>query len=161
MLRFLLTAVMRTPKLTIALVLLVLAALAGTLTYAGYLLVGVLADYLGTGRGMAGLLLALVFARIPWVSNRRLRIVGLLPGPARRPVMAGLLALCFAHFLWQGDDVPAGFTGFAMAFLLGFPWLRRAVGGRLSSSIFGFTGRNTRNDADDSVIEGEFRERKD
>ena len=160
-LRFLLTAVMRTPKLTIAVVLLVLAALAGTLTYAGYLVVGVLADYLGTSRGMAGLLLAVLFARFPWVSNRRLRIVGLLPAPVRRPVMASLLALCLVHFLSQGDYVPAGFTGFATAFVLGFPWLRRAVAGRMSSSIFGFSGKNAPKSTDDNVIEGEFRERKD
>lgn len=158
---FLLTAVTRAPKLTIAAALCVLAALAGTLTYTGYLVVGVLADYLGTGRGAAGLLLAVVFARFPWVSNRKLRIVGLLPGPARRPVMASLLALCFLHFLSQGDYVPAGFTGFAMAFLLFFPRLRRAVAGRVSSSVFGFAGKNAPQSIDDNVIEGEFREKKE
>jgi hypothetical protein len=158
---FLLTAVMRAPKLTLAVALFVLAALAGTLTYAGYLAIGVLAGYLGTGRGMAGLLVAVLFARFPWIINRKLRIVGLLPAPVRRPVMASLLALCLVHFLSQGDYVRAGFTGFATAFILAFPWVRRAVAGRMSSSVFGFAGKNAPRDTDASVIEGEFRERKD
>ncbi|MFC5550001.1 hypothetical protein [Massilia aerilata] len=87
------------PKLTLALALCVLVALAGTLSYSAYLVVGVLADYLGTGRGMAGLLLGALFARFPWASKGKLRIVGLLPRPVRRPVMASLLALCLLYFL--------------------------------------------------------------
>jgi len=160
-LRFLLTAVMRTPKLTIALALFVLAALAGTLTYAAYLLVGVLAEYLGTGRGSAGLLLGVLLARFPWISRSGLRIVGLLPGAARRPLMVSLLALAMLHFLVRGDYVPAGFTGFAAAFVLTFPWLRGMIFGRVSSSFFKFTGQDLRKSRDDTVIEGEFRERKD
>lgn len=158
---FLLTALMRMPKLTIAVALFVLATLAGTLTYTGYLVVGVLADYLGTGRGVAGLLLGVLFARFPSISQGKLRIVGLLPKPVRRPVMVGLLALCSLHFLSRGDPVAAGFTGFAMAFLLTFPWLRRAVFDRMVSSVSRFAGRNVPGSADDNVIEGEFRERKD
>lgn len=149
------------PKLTIAAALVMLAALAGTLTYTGYLVVGMLADYLGTGRGMAGLLLAGLFARFPWVSEGRLRIVGVLPKPARRPLMVSLLAFCLLHFLSQGDHVQAGVTGFATAFLLTFPWVRRAVSDRMRSSVFGFAGKNRPARTDDNVIDGEFRERKD
>jgi hypothetical protein len=160
-LRFLVRAAIRTPKLTIAVALLVLAALASTMTYTGFLVVGVLADYLGTGRVMAGLLLGVLFARFPWISKGKLRIVGLLPKPARRPLIVGLLALCSLHFLWRGEYVPAGFTGFATAFLLTYPWLRRAVFDRMVSSVFKFTGRNPPNSTDDMVIDGEFREKKD
>jgi hypothetical protein len=152
---------MRRPKLTGAVVLLVLAALAGTMTYTGYLVVGVLADYLGTGRGMAGLLLGIVFARFPWVSGGKLRIAGLLPKPIRRPLVIGLLALCALHFLWHGDPVPAAFTGFAAAFVLTIPWLRRAVFDRMLGSVFKFAGRRPSSSTGGTVIEGEFRERKE
>ena len=138
----------------------VLAALAGTLTYTGYLVVGVLADYLGTNRFVAGLLLGILFARFPRVSKGKLRLVGLLPKPARRPLIVSIVALCAVTFLARGDYLPAAFTGFAMAFLLGFPWLRRAVFGRMMSSVFKFTGKNPRQNSDDMVIDGEFREKK-
>jgi hypothetical protein len=138
----------------------VLAALASTLTYTGYLVVGVLADYLGTSRFIAGLLLGILFARFPRISNGKLRLVGLLPKPVRRPLIVSIIALCGLTFLVRGDYVPAAFTGFAMAFLLGFPWLRRAVFGRMLSSVFKFTGKNPPNSTDDMVIDAEFRERK-
>lgn len=160
-LRLLIAAAIRQPKLTIALALLVLAVLAGTMTYTGFLLIGVLAEYLGTGRVVAGLLLGVVFARFPAVSNGKLRIVGLLPKPARRPLMVSLLALCLLHFLWHGDYVPAIFTGFTTVFVLTLPWLRRAVFDRAVSSFSAFTGRGPAKRADDMVIDGEFRERKD
>ncbi|XYJ10027.1 hypothetical protein ACSUZJ_22075 [Telluria sp. B2] len=158
---FLLRTAIRAPKLTIAVALLVLAALASTLTYTGFLVVGVLADYLGTGRVVAGLLLGVLFARFPRISKGRLRIVGLLPKAARRPLIAGLLALCMVHFLSRGDYLPAAFPGFAMAFLLTYPWLRRAIFDRMLSSVFKFTGRTPSKNADDMVIDGEFREKKD
>ncbi|WP_020656708.1 hypothetical protein [Massilia niastensis] len=149
------------PKLAIAVALLVLAALASTMTYTGFLVVGVLADYLGTGRVMAGLLLGGLFARFPWISKGKLRIVGVLPKPARRPLIVSLLALCLLHFLSRGEYVPAAFTGFATAFLLTYPWLRRAMFDRMLSSVFKFAGQNPRKSTDDTVIDGEFRERKD
>jgi hypothetical protein len=149
------------PKQTIAVALLVLAALASTMTYTGFLVVGVLADYLGTGRVMAGLLLAVLFARFPWISKGKLRIVGLLPKPARRPLILSILALCLLNFLSRGEYVPAGFTGFATAFLLTYPWLRRAIFDRMLSSVFKFTGRNPFRRTDDRVIDGEFREKKE
>lgn len=149
------------PRLALAVVVLALAALAGTLTYTGYLVVGVLADYLGTGRVMAGLLLGILFARFPKISNRKLRLVGLLPKPVRRPLIVSLLALCLVTFLARGDYVPAAFTGFATAFLLTYPWLRRAMFDRMLSSVFKFTGKSPRKRTDDTVIEGEFREKKE
>lgn len=138
-----------------------LAALAGSLTYTGFLAVGVAAEHLGTGRFLAGLLLAALFARFPWISKGKPRIVGLLPKPVRRPLMIGLLALCLLHFLARGDHVSVAFTGFATAFLLVFPWWRRAVFERISSSVFAFAGRQPGKRTDDTVIDGEFRERKE
>lgn len=132
------------------------------MTYTGVLVVGVLADYLGTSRVIAGLLLGALFARFPWVSKGKLRIVGLLPKPFRRPLMVSLLALCLLSFLSQGDYVPALFTGFAATFLLAYPWLRRAIFDRMSSSFAKFTsGKNPRKSTDDNVIDGEFREKKE
>ena len=158
---FLIKAAIRRPKLAIAVALAVLAALAGTMTYTGFLVVGVLADQLGTGRVMAGLLLGGLFARFPWISKGKLRLVGLLPKPVRRPVIVSMLALCFLHFLSLSDHVPAAFTGFAAVFLLAYPWLRRAVFDRMSSSVFKFAGRNRPGSTDDRVIDGEFREKKE
>ena len=150
------------PRLTIALVLCVLAALAGTMTYTGFLVVGMLADQLGTGRFMAGLLLGVLFARFPWVSKGRLRVVGLLPPPARRPLIVSLLALCLLSLLSRGEYLPALFTGLTTAFLLAYPWMKRTIFSRLTSPFSQFMpGRNARNRADDTVIEGEFREKKD
>ena len=148
------------PKLTIAIALLVLAAFAGAMTYTGFLVIGVLADYLGTGRFLAGLLLGGLFARFPLISKGRLRVVGLLPKPVRRPLIIGLLALCLVHFVSQGDGVCAAFIGFTMAVVLTFPWLRRAVFDRIAS-VFTRTGRQAPQGSDDMVIDGEFRERKD
>ena len=149
------------PKLMLALALLLLVALASTLTYTGFLVVGVLAEYLGTGRVVAGLLLGALFARFPWVSKGRLRIVGLLPKPVRRPLIVGILALCLVNFLVRGDYVPAGFTGFAITFLLTFPWLRRAIFDRLLSAVVKFTGHHRPKSNDDMVIDGDFREKKE
>lgn len=139
-----------------------LAILAGTMTYTGFLVIGVLAEYLGTGRFVAGLLLGALFARFPWIRAGKLRLVGLLPTPVRRPLIVSILALCALHFVWQAEYVSALFTGFATAFVLAFPWLRRALFDKISSSVFKFAGgRAARKSNDDLVIEGEFREKKD
>lgn len=159
-LRYLVTTAWRMPRLAIAIVVLALAALASTLTYTGFLVVGVLADYLGTGRAMAGLLLGILFARFPRISNGKLRLVGLLPKPVRRPLIVSIIALCSLAFLARGEYVPAAFTGFATAFLLTYPWLRRAIFDRMLSSVFKFAGKNPRKDTDDTVIDAEFREKK-
>lgn len=160
-LRFLIRTAIRTPKLTAAAALLLLVALASTMTYTGFLVIGVLADYLGTGRVIAGLLLGVLLARFPKVSKGKLRLVGLLPKPVRRPLVVGLLALCMLHFLSRGEYVPAGFTGFTTAFVLTMPWLRRAMYDRMLSSFYTFTGRRPPTRSDDTVIDAEFRERKD
>lgn len=153
---------MGTPRLTIAVALFVLAALAATMTYTGYLLIGVLSDYFETSRFVTGLLLGALFARFPWIRQGKPRIVGLLPKPARRPLMVGLLALSLLHYATQGDVGPVLVTGFTLAFVLGFPLLRKALFARVSSKVFNFgAGRNTRAAIDDNVIEGEFRERKE
>jgi len=149
------------PKLAIAIALFVLAALASTMTYTGYLVVGVLADYLGSSRFVAGLLLGVLFARFPRISKGKLRIVGLLPKPVRRPLILGILGLCLVTFLSRGDYVSAGFTGFAAVFLLAFPWLRRVVFDRIVASVFKFTGRTPKKSTDGMVIDGEFREKND
>jgi hypothetical protein len=121
------------------------------MSYAGFLVVGVLADHLGTSRGVAGLLLGGLLARFPSISKGKLRTVGLLPKPLRRPLIVSLFALCLLHFLLRGEYVPALFTGFALAFLLGYPWLRKAL----------FTRRNPAGSLDDRVIDGEFKEKKE
>jgi len=131
------------------------------MTYTGFLVIGVLSDYLGTGRFLAGLLLAAVLARFPWVRGGKLRIVGLLPQPVRRPLIVSLLALCSLHFLSRSEYVSAAFAGFTTAFVLALPWLRRAVLDRISSSVFSFAGRKPSKGTDGMVIDGEFREKKD
>jgi len=149
------------PKLTIAAVLLVLVALAATMSYTGYLVVGVLADLLGTGRVIAGLLLGVLFARFPSTRGGRLHLVGLLPTAARRPLILGILMLCLARFLFDGADVSAIVTAFTATFLVVYPWLKKAVLARVSSSVMQFAaGRNGAVPVDDNVIEGEFRETK-
>lgn len=159
-LRILVNAAFRMPKLTMAVALLLLAALASVMTYTGFLVVGVLADYLGTGRFLAGLLLGGLFARFPRISKGKLRVVGLLPKPVRRPLIVGLLALCLVHFVLRGDAVSATLTGFSTAVVLTFPWLKRAAFDRISS-VFKRTGPQAPRGSDDMVIDGEFRERKD
>ena len=149
------------PKLTIAVALVVMTALAGTMTYTGFLVVGVLAEYLGTGRFLVGMLLGILFARFPWFSKGKFRTVGLLPKPVRRPLILGLLALGLGTFVSRDEYISAGFTGFAAAFLLTFPWLRRTIFDRMKSSVFKFTGRRPPQSTDDKVIDGEFREKKD
>lgn len=138
-----------------------LAALAATMTYTGFLVIGVVADYLGTGRIAAGLLIGVLFARFPWIKEGRLRIVGLLPKPVRRPLIVSILALSLFTFVARGDYVPALFAGVATAFVVAYPWLRRAVVDRMSSSVFTFGGQKRPGSNDDTVIEGEFRERKE
>lgn len=160
-LRFLITAAIGRPKLMLGIALFVLAVLAGTLTYTGFLVIGVLADYLGTGRFVAGLLLGVLFARFPSMSKGKLRIVGLLPTPVRRPLMVSILALCLVTFLARGDYVPALFTGFATAFLLTYPWLKRVIFDRMSSSVSKFVGQRRPQGNDDMVIDGEFKEKKE
>lgn len=150
------------PKLALALVLLALAALAGSMSYAGYLVVSMLADHLGTGRLLAGLLLGIIFARLPSIREGKLRTIGLLPKPARRPVMLALLAFCIFSYLYRGEPVPVLFLSFAAAFLLAFPSLRKTMIDRTLSSLFSMPGASPPpKREDDTVIDVEFREKKD
>lgn len=150
------------PRQTVAIVLLVLVALATTMTYTVFQVVGVVAEYLGTSRFVTALLLGALFARFPWISGGKPRIVGLLPKPVRLPVMASLLVLCLLRFLMQGDVVSVVCAGLTMVFLLGFPWLKKRLFARMSASVSNFAaGRKAPVVVDHTVIEGEFREMKD
>ena len=153
---------MRMPKLAIAMLILVLAAIAGTISYAGYLVVGIVSDYLGTGRFVAGLLLGVLFARLPYISQGKLRTIGLLPKHTRRPVLIALLAVCLLTLLYRGELVPALFPGLAISYLLAYRWLRQAFLNRALSSLFGSSldpARPMRTDA--TIIDVEVREKKD
>ncbi|WP_426196794.1 hypothetical protein [Massilia sp. DWR3-1-1] len=153
---------MAMPRLSIAVALAALAALVVTITYTGWLVVGVLADYLGISRFVAGLLLGVVFARFPWIVNGKPRIVGLLPKPVRRPLTFALLALCLLRFSMQGETVAALFAGATMAVVVAFTCLRTALFAKVSSSVVDAArGRRAHVAVDDTVIEGEFRERKE
>lgn len=132
------------------------------MSYAGYLVVGVVATHLGTGRLAAGLLLGVLFARLPWVRQGKLRTVGLLPRRARLSVMIALLAFCLLNFLSRGDFMPVLFLGFAAAFLLGYRRVRQMVISRTISSLFKLpAGPAQPKRTDNTVTDVEFRERKD
>jgi hypothetical protein len=152
----------RAPKLAIAVLILALVMLAGTLSYAAYLVVGVISDYLGIGRFMAGLLLGGLFARVPFIRKGKLRTVGLLPKNARLPVMAALLAFCLLSFLFRGEIVPMLILGLAATILLTLRWMRQ----RLFNRVYSFFSRSqvdpTRpRGTDQTIIDAEFREKKD
>lgn len=153
---------MRKPKLAIAAVLLILVALAGTSAYAGYLMVGLVADYLGTGRFVAGLVLGAVFARLPYVSQGKLRTIGLLPKKARLPVVVVLLSVGLTSFLYRGDMVPALFLGLAATIVLTFRWIRLTVVPRAMSAFFRPSGEPAgAGRADPTIIDADFKEKKD
>jgi hypothetical protein len=160
--RLLVSTAMRMPRSTLAVALFALLAVASTISYTGFLVVGVLAEYLGTGRFVAGLLLGVLFARLPKFSKGKFRTVGLLPKSIRRPVMLSLLAFCLVGFVLHGAYVSAVFVGLTTAFLILFPWMRRAIFGRIVSSIFPrSTEQHRPGTADGTVIDVEFREKKD
>ena len=139
-----------------------LAALAGTLSYASYLVIGTVAEHLAVGHGTAGLLLAALFTRLPWVRNGKLRTVGLLPARARRPVMFALLALSLFDSVYRADLVAVGFIGLAAIFLMTFRWMRHRVFNRVMSPFSRPSVEPTQAArVDDKVIDVVFRERKD
>lgn len=150
------------PKLAIAILLLVLATLASTLSYTAYLVVSAVAAHLGVHRLMAGFLLGVLFARLPWIAEGKLRTIGLIPRRVRRPVMVALLGFCFLSYAYRGELVPLLFLAFAGAFLLTYPWMRKILVGRVISFIFPSSGGpNHSRNAEDNVIDVEFREKKD
>lgn len=131
------------------------------MAYAGYLFIGALASYIGTGRFVAGLLLGGLFARVPWISQGRLRTVGLLPQRARLPVMVSLLTLCLLSFLYSGEMVHALFLGFAVIFLISGYWAKKAVLSRVFTTLFKSPVESIRpKSTDDKVIDVEFHEKK-
>jgi peptidoglycan/LPS O-acetylase OafA/YrhL len=131
-------AAMRSPRKVLVIVLLFLIALASTMSYVGYLVVTMLASQLGTSRFLAGLLLGVVFARFPRIRDGKLSTMGLLPKPARQPVIAALLVFCLVNYLLRGQFVAVGFLSFALVFLLGYGKVKKAVAGKVSSFIFPF-----------------------
>lgn len=158
----LLRAVLRMPKLAALVLVAALAALSGTLSYAGYLVVGFVADTLGASRFVAGLLLGLVFARVPWIRQGKLRILGLLPGHARRPAILALLALSMLGAFQQGKMMAMLFLGLAAGFVLGYRWIRQALVQRVFAYLFPAAARPpSRRSGDDAIIDVEFREKKD
>jgi hypothetical protein len=154
---------MRMPKLAIAILILVLAAIAGTISYAGYLVVGIVSDYLGTGRFVAGLLLGGLFARLPYISQGKLRTIGLLPKHARRPVLLTLLAVCLLTLLYRGEFLSSLFLGLAVTYLLAYRWMRQVFVNRALSSLFGSSLDPARRPmrTDETIIDVEVREKKD
>ena len=158
----LLITALRAPKLAIAAFLLALVALAGSLTYTGYLVIGVVSTHLGISRFMAGLLLVVLFARVPWVSQRKMRTVGLLPKNARLPVMVSLLALCAVSFFYRGQIVPLLFVIFAAIFLLAYRRMRKALLHRVLSILSRSPPDSARPyGGDQTIIDVEVREKKD
>lgn len=152
----------RMPRLTIAVFLLLLAALAGTLTYTGYLVVSTLSAHLGWGRVPTGLLLGVLFARLPWIRAGKLQTIGLLPKRARLPVMATLLAFCFLSFLYRGEVVSLLFVGFALSFLIFYPRLKQRLLNRILAPFSQARARSARSPSrEENVIDVDFREKRD
>lgn len=150
------------PRLALAVVILLLAALASTLSYTGYLVVSTVSAYLDLGRIVTGLLLGILFARLPWIQHGRLRTVGLLPKRARLPVMATLLSFCLLNFLYRGEIVSMLFVGFALTFLIVYPHLRKRLVNRILAPFAQAPLDPARSRTrDDKIIDVEFRERND
>lgn len=150
------------PRLAALVLLLALGALSSVISYAGYLVLDVVAEFLGIGRFATGLLLGALFARAPWISQGRVGTVGLLPRNARRPVMLVLLTWCIANLLYRGEIGSAFFPGFAAAFLLAYPRLRQKGLDHIRSFLRGSTRGPARQSASDSgIIDVEVREKKD
>lgn len=153
---------MRSPRLVLAAFLLALIVLAGTSAYAGYLVVGMVAGYFDIGRFAAGLLLGLVFLRLPRVRSGKFSSVGLLPKKVRLPVILALLVACMLLYVQQRNLAPVLFLGLAAVFLLTFRWLRQAAVNRLAA--FGFKATRNSTEAkpvDPMVIDVDVREKKD
>lgn len=150
------------PKLAIGAILVALVALSSTMTYAGYLVLGVISSYLGISRIVAGLLLGILFARLPRIQEGKLRTVGLLPKKARLPVMLALLAACFLSFLYRGEMVPMLFVGLAATLLVSLRWMRQLFVKRVLGSLFRSPSEPVHSrSTDKTIIDVEFQEKKD
>ena len=152
---------MRMPRLAIAVVLLALVTLAGISTYAGYLVVGMLADYLGSGRFVAGLLLGALFVRLPHVRDGKLRTIGLLPKKARLPIVLMLLAVCLIQHAVQRNALPVLALGLAASVLLTFRWIRQTLINRVSVFLKPTREPAAPKSVDPTIIDVDFREKKD
>jgi len=158
---------MRMPKLTITVAIVLLLILAGISGYAGYLVVGVVAGYLDIGRILTGILLSILFIRLPRLRQGKLSTIGILPKIARLPIVATLAALSTLHYFNQDDIAAVVCLILATTFFLVFRWLKLTLSSRLSSLFakpgFGF-GRSrsaSAEKADPSIIDMEFREKRD
>jgi hypothetical protein len=153
---------MRLPRLAIAVLVLALIVVIGILAYATFLVIGTVAEYLGTSRFVAGLMLGVLFARIPWVRQGKLRTVGLLPKAARQPAVISLLALCSLHFLLQDDFGRMTFLGFAAIIPLAFQRMKKRLISRVLSPFLRPSPNTARPQREDeNIIDAEFREKKD
>lgn len=153
---------LRSPKKLLILVFVLLVALASSLSYAAYLMISALAMQLGISRFLIGLLLAVLFARLPRIRNGKLTTIGLLPKPARQPAMLALLGFALLTYGWRAQLVPVLFLAFAILFLVMFKRLRQTVVAKVTGSIFppGADAR-TPSRRNDGVIDVEFKEKKD
>ena len=166
--RFLIQFVSRMPRASLLFVLVTLIAIAGCSAYAGILVIESIAHYLDTSRFAAGLLLSLLFLRLPSFREGKLRTRGLLPAQARLPLMAVLLALCLVDYGSQGKVVEAVFIGLAMGILLVIKAIRTLVASRISGFFTKFQQPSGAGPAagpakavDSDVIDVDFREKKD
>lgn len=152
---------MRMPRLVITTLLLVLVAFAGISTYAGYLVVGMIADYVGSGRFVAALLLGALFVRLPLVRDGKLRTIGILPKKVRLPAMLVLLAVCLIQHAFQRDALPVLALGLAATVPLTFRWIRQKLINRMSVFFKPTRAPAAPKSVDPSVIDVDFREKKD
>ncbi|NEX61911.1 hypothetical protein [Noviherbaspirillum galbum] len=160
-------AAVQSPRKVIALVLLALIAVAMTFSYVGYLVITMLSLQFDTSRFLAGLMLGVLFARFPRVREGKLGTIGLLPKPARQPVMAAILVFCLLRYLQGGQAGEAAAIGVGLLLILGFAALRKKLAGRFNAfkaDVFtqpqgNGAARGARVDHD--VIDVEFREKKE
>jgi hypothetical protein len=166
-LRFLIEFVSRMPRASLVFALVALICIAGCSSYAGILAIASIADHLGTSRFVAGLLLGLLFLRLPSFREGKLRTKGLLPSPARLPLMVALLAACIVDYGSQGKVVEAVFIGLAVAILLAMKAIRALVATRIAGLFTRFQQPPGTSPAtgpakavDSNVTDVDFREKK-
>ena len=166
--RFLIEFVARMPRVSLVFGLLLLILIAGCSAYAGILVIGSISRYLDTSRFVAGLLLGLAFLRLPSFKEGKLRTKGLVPKPARLPLMLILLAACLVSYLGRNEVRDAVFIGLAMGILLVTNAIRSLVKSRVASfftehqrSASAEPAAGPSRAADPNVIDVDFREPKD
>ena len=165
--RLLIEFVSRMPRASLVFVLVALVCVAGCSAYAGILVIESIAHFLGISRFVAGLLLGVLFLRLPSFRGRKLRSKGLLPARVRLPVMLALLAVCLADYGARGEIVRAVFIGLAIGILLAMRAMRALVASRVSTFLTKHqrpTGAaptsGSAKAVDSDVIDVDFREAK-